>query len=318
MARAEREPVIDGKLDPSFQTDAIAASLGGEYFRQDKMTVLAGKLPALDSRDEIAVTEPMARAFGLHPGSHMTWQFYRGQFGPDGLPTSAAPVAAQRTTFVVTAITAAPPALGDQFDDIDGAILPPAATPTYLNGEWGFGWVAMRLPGGAAGLAIQRQLAALELKLAERYHFPIYFDIRVLAIVQHEAQQAIEPEADALAVLGGLIALATLVLVGQGLTQMVSRSAADGTILRAMGATRGQTALALAGPGCAAIAGSAVLSVAGAMALSPLAPVGPVRAYDPQTGVRADWLVLGAGTLALLLLLGGTLTCCPGGGRAGI
>jgi len=36
------EPVIDGKIDPSFQTDAIAASLGGEYFRQDKMTVLAG------------------------------------------------------------------------------------------------------------------------------------------------------------------------------------------------------------------------------------------------------------------------------------
>ena len=62
---------------PSFQTDAIAASLGGEYFRQDKLTVLAGKLPALDSTDEIAVTEPMAKAFGLHPGSHMTWQFYR-------------------------------------------------------------------------------------------------------------------------------------------------------------------------------------------------------------------------------------------------
>ena len=75
-----------------------------------------------------------------------------------------------------------------------------------------------------------------------------------------------------------------------------------------MGATRGETALALAGPGCAAIAGSAVLSVAGAMALSPLAPVGPVRAYDPQIGVRADWLVLGAGTLGLLLLLGGVLT----------
>ena len=195
----------------------------------------------------------MARAFGLRPGSHMTWQFYRGKFGPDGLPTSAAPVAAQRTTFVVTAITAAPPALGDRFDDIDGAILPPAATPAYLNGEWGFGWVVMRLPGGAAGLpAIQRQLAALERKLSDQHHFPIYFDIRVLAIVQHEAQQAIEPEADALAVLGGLIALATLVLVGQGLTQMVSRSAADGTILRAMGATRGETALSLAGPGCAA------------------------------------------------------------------
>jgi ABC-type antimicrobial peptide transport system permease subunit len=38
------------------------------------------------------------------------------------------------------------------------------------------------------------------------------------------------------------------------------------------------------------------------MALSSLAPAGPVRAYDPQTGAGADWLVLGAGTLALLPL----------------
>ena len=48
------------------------------------MTVLAGKLPALDSTDEIAVTEPMAKAFGLHPGSHMTWQFYRVRLARTG------------------------------------------------------------------------------------------------------------------------------------------------------------------------------------------------------------------------------------------
>jgi len=44
-------PVIRGKVDPSFQTDGIAGSLDGEYFRQDKMTVLAGKLPALDAQE---------------------------------------------------------------------------------------------------------------------------------------------------------------------------------------------------------------------------------------------------------------------------
>jgi FtsX-like permease family len=43
--------------------------------------------------------------------------------------------------------------------------------------------------------------------------------------------------------------------------------------------------------------------VAGAVAISPLAPVGPVRAYDPVRGVQADGLVLGAGAVALLVLL---------------
>jgi hypothetical protein len=295
-------PVIRGKVDPSYQTNGLAGSLDGEYFRQDKMTVLAGKAPALDATNEMAITQPMAQIFGLHPGDHMTWQFYRSTTltGPS--------VPAQRTTFLVTGIVAIPPALDDQMDNIATAIVPPAATARYLNGEWGFGWVAMRLRDGEAGVpALQRRLAVMASALSKHYHFPLSFNIRILAIDQREAQQGIEPEAVALAALGGLIALAMLVLVGQGLAQLISRSANDATFLRAMGATRAEAAMSLAAPGGLAIAASAVLSVAGAVALSPLAPVGPVRAYDPQTGVRADWVVLGFGALAMLLLLGGVL-----------
>jgi hypothetical protein len=300
-------PVIHGKVDPSFRTDGIAGSLDGEYFRQDKMTILAGKAPAVNATNEIAITQPMAQAFGLHPGDHMTWQFYRAKL-VNGLPTNAQPIPAQRTTFVVTAVVAIPPALGDTIDDVASAIAPPAATARYLNGEWGFGWVALRLRGGDAGVpAMQRELATLARSLLKKYHFPVAFDIRRLAIAKHEAQQGIEPEADALAVLGSLIALAMLVLAGQGLAQIISRSAGDATILPAIGATRAETAMALAAPGGLAIGASAVLSVIGAIALSPLAPIGAVRAYDPQTGIRADWLVLGAGALAMLLLLGSVL-----------
>ncbi len=302
------EPVINGKLDPSFQTDGLTGSLDGEYFRQDKMTVLAGAAPKLDSTTEMAITEGMAQAFNLHPGDHMTWQFYRGQL-VNGVPTQAPPVPAQRMTFLVTAVVAVPPALGDQFDDVDGAILTPAATARYLNVEFAFGWVAMRLRDGDAGVpALQRRLATLGNGMVAKFHFPVTFAIRRLAIAHHEAQQSIEPQAVALGVLGGLTALAMLILVGQGLAQLISRSAADATILRAIGATRGEAAIVLGAPGGVAIVGSAVLSVSGAIALSPLAPVGPVRVYDPQTGARADWLVLGAGSVALLLLLAGILS----------
>ncbi len=34
------QPVIKGKVDPAFQTDAITGSLDGEFYRQDKLTVL--------------------------------------------------------------------------------------------------------------------------------------------------------------------------------------------------------------------------------------------------------------------------------------
>ena len=317
------QPVINGRVHDSFQTDGIAVSLDGEYFRQDKLTVLAGKLPARGSTSQMAVTQPMAQAFHLHAGSRMTWQFQPMKVTAQGFPIpgphgNGIPGATHRTTFVVTAIVAAPPVLGDTFDDIDGAILPPAAAAQFLAApgnpwvEWSFAWVAMRLRGGDAGVsAMQRELGGLSASLSHEFGQlggPITFNIRRLAIVKHEAQQAIEPQAVALAILGGLIALAMLVLVGQGLTQLVSRSAADGTVLRAMGATQGETAISLAGPGGVAIAGSIVLSVAGAIGLSPLAPVGEVRVFDPQRGVQADWLVLGGGAAALLILLGGVLT----------
>ena len=317
------QPVINGKVDDSFQTDGIAVSLDGEYFRQDKLTVLAGTLPEVGSARQMAVTQPMAQAFHLHAGSRMTWQFKSMKVSAQGLPLAGPDFngirgATHTTTFVVTAIVATPPALGDTFDDVDSALLPPAAASQFQASpgnpwvEWSFAWVAMRLRGGDAGVpAMQGELGGLSTRLASEYRQlggPITFNIRRLAIAKHEAQQAIEPQAVALAILGGLIALAMLVLVGQGLTQLLSRSAANGTVLRAMGATRVETAISLAGPGGVAIAASVALSVAGAIALSPLAPVGEVRAFDPQRGVQADWLVLGGGAAALLILLGGALT----------
>ena len=38
-------PVVRGRVDDSFTTDAVAGSLDGEYFRQDRVTVVAGAAP---------------------------------------------------------------------------------------------------------------------------------------------------------------------------------------------------------------------------------------------------------------------------------
>jgi hypothetical protein len=300
-------PVIDGKPDDSFLTEAIAGSLDGEYFRQDKVTVLAGHLPPAGATDEVVLTPGLARDFGVGVGGHVTWDFSRGIF-KNGLPTDAPPVDAGRQSFVVAAIGAAPPVLGDEFDDTESALLPPAATAQYLNGEYGFGWVAMRLSNGDAGIpALQRQLASYAAELSNQYHFPVSFLIRRLDVVQHAAQQAIQPEVLALAVLGALALLAMLVLVGQALAQLLRNSAADSLVLRGLGMSRGQAALAAAGSGVLAVIASTAVAVAGAIALSPLAPIGEVRAYDPVRGVQVDGLVIGGGSALLLLLLGALL-----------
>jgi ABC-type lipoprotein release transport system permease subunit len=295
-------PVISGNVDTAFQTDAIAGSLDGEFYRQDKLTVLAGKLPPASSTGEVILTPQMADHFHLTVGDRMTWQFYRPQDNGTDRP-------ATRTTFTVAAIADVSPALVDDFDTVETAILPASATARYLKGgEWSFGWASLRLREGDAGVYVLSQhLDKLGAEArADHNNFPFTFTIRRLAIVKHEAQQAIEPQAVALAVLGGLAVIALLTLMTQGLAQLLTRSAPAPT-LRAMGASRAAAAAATAAWGAVAVAGAVVISVGGAIAVSPLAPIGPVRRFDPVKGLQADWLVLGGGAAILLILLAAAL-----------
>ena len=298
------EPVVKGQADDSFQVDSLHGSLDGEYFRQDRATVVAGRLPRLDATGEIALTTQLARLFHTWVGGRVTYRFARMN------PRTGAVTPAGNSTFVVTGIVDPPPVLVDQFDDGGGALLPPAATAWHLN-EFAFGWVGLRLRAGPAGIpALQRELTGPESTLDHAFRLPpgaIAFNVRREDTVHHQVQQTIEPQAVALAIFGGLAALALLVLAGQGLAQLLSWSAASVPALRAVGATRAQVAFATSIDGAAAVLGGTVLAVAGAVAVSPLAPVGPVRAFDPARGFRADPLVLAGGGAALALLCLGIL-----------
>jgi hypothetical protein len=300
-------PIVRGKPDDSFLTNGVAGSLDGEYFRQDKMTVLAGHLPPTGATDEVVLTPGLARDFGVGVGGHVTWGFDRA-FSKNGIPTGEPPVDVGRQSFTVAAIAVVPPVLGDESDQVEGALLPPAATARYLNGEFAFGWIGVRLTDGTAGIpALQRELTSYGTELSQQIHYPVSFLIRRMDVVQQAAQQAIKPEAVALAALGCLALLAMLVLTGQGLAQLLRGSVADSLVMRGLGMSHGQAALASSGPGILAVLAAAAIAVAGAIALSPLAPVGEVRAYDPVRGVQVDGLVTGGGTALILLLLSALL-----------
>ncbi len=202
-----------------------------------------------------------------------------------------------------------PPVLVDSSDVNQEGILPLGATRQVLP-EYGFAWVAVRLANGAAGIpALQKELAGLARSMQRRETrltgrpSRLSVDINRPDVTRHQVQQSIRPEAIALTVFGGITALALLVLVGQGLMQLISRSAPDVAMLRTLGATRIQAAAASSLAGLMAVVGGIALAVAGAVALSPLAPVGPVRDFDPDRGIRADGLVLGAGAASLAIIL---------------
>jgi len=64
-------PVIHGRVDLSATAPPLNGSLDGEYFRQDRMTVLAGHLPPQSSSTEIVLAPRVARAFRTGVGRRL-------------------------------------------------------------------------------------------------------------------------------------------------------------------------------------------------------------------------------------------------------
>jgi len=301
-------PVIHGRVDDSFLTNSVNGSLDGEYFSQDRATVLAGRLPPQGSTTTVVLTPAIATMFGTGVGGTVTYLFR--PLDEQGQPAGTPFIRSYR----VAAIAAVPPALVDQSDQAEGSILPPGATRQLLA-TYFYAWIGLRLAQGAAGIPdLQHRLSVLaaslqrqESQTAGRSVNGLSFSVNRTDVIRNQVRQSITPEAIALSVFGAIAGLAMLVLAGQGLTQMISRSTADVAVIRALGASRGQAALTAGLPGSIPVFGGTILAVAGAIALSPLAPVGPVRGFDPSRGVKADALVLGAGAAGGLVILLGLL-----------
>src|SRR6266702_5188315 len=280
-------PLMHGKPDNSFLVNSLNGSLDGEYFSQDRATMLAGRLPPQGSTSTVVLTPAIAKAFGTGVGGTVSYLFQPvdAQQKPAGKPFTR--------SFRVAAIVTVPPALTDESDQEEGSIFPPGATRQLLP-EYLYAWIGLRLVRGTAGTGdLQKHLATLGQDLQRQVRQAVHrdvpppsFTVNRTDVIRNQVQQAIRPEAVALSMFGAIAALAMLVLVGQGLAQMISRSAPDTAVLRPLGATRAQAALAAALPGLIAILGGVALAVAGAamlgLALLALLAVLAVRSVRPR------------------------------------
>ena len=280
-------PFLRGQEDDDWNLTGVFGSVDGRYFTQDAATVDQGRLPDTGATDELALTARMVGRLGMGLGRELTL-VYRN-------PEDQSEVG--RQTYRVVGIVRLPPVLVDDADDLDGILLPPAATSQFLETAY-YSWQGVRLADGTAGIdAFVRDLAS---DPATREIPPI---VKRVDETSAKVQRALRPLAVTLALFGAAVGLAALVLAVQALARLISPWSPEVRSLRAVGATRWQVGTFVVVEAVVAAVAGTVLAVALAAVLSPLAPIGSVREIVSSTGFRFDGLVLAGGGLLLLGVL---------------
>jgi hypothetical protein len=275
-----------------FNTDGpIAAVPAGGYWRSVNVPkMLSGRLPRSDRADEVAITYTLARRRHLSVGSRLVVRL----FGSGATAVTVLPV-----EFRVVGIEASPgdfpPALQASF------FLEVAMTPAFLSAYQGqlgppLQVLVMRLRHGDADVgALEAGLRGLTAGRPQ---------LHTLQSAQAaNVQRGFHLQALALWLLGGFLAVASVLVLSQLLARESALGSQDDRTLHALGMTRTAMWLAALAPTVTVAVVGAVLAAVVAVAASPLLPVGTARLAEPDPGVAVDWLIVGVGATVIAVVV---------------
>jgi ABC-type lipoprotein release transport system permease subunit len=274
----------------------LYSSVDGVYFNMDRMVVLRGRMPNPARRNEVAMTADQARLLGVRLGGTF-------RLGVVGDAQSVSGCSRCRPTFrtvvkLVGIVTTGGGLIVDDTDRTALIIATPAFTRPLLNCCVDPTLSFIQIAGGT------RHLAAVEADIARI--LPPKFPREIVltsSAAEATAQRVIRPVAVALEIFGLIVALVALVISGQVIGRQLRLGADDLEVVRALGAGPATTSVdGLVGVVGAVVVGSVFAGLV-AFALSPLAPIGPVRSVYPTPGFAWDATVIGFGVLALVIVL---------------
>jgi hypothetical protein len=292
--------------EPGQKPPVFEGSTNGDFTKEDRVTLVEGRLADPARRDEVVMNAQAARQLGLHIGSTVRVGFNSDAqlLSPDCCSAKTTPPKVIVDLHLVGIVVFASTVVQDDVDALGSQVglFTPALTRELARCCATYSTSALQVDGGPREVAVVQS----ELKTV------VGKDLTIAggsgngqaALGVATAERAIRPEAIALGVFGGIAALAAVLIAAQLIGRQLRLGADDAGALRALGAGTVMTAAdGLIGILGAVILGSA-LAFAVAVALSPLAPIGPVRPVYPFPGVAFDWTVLGFGVLSIVAILG--------------
>jgi len=280
---------------------AVNASLHNEYFSLDKLAVTDGRVANPRRTNEFVMTAVAERLMGWHVGQAIPMYFYTpAQTQQAAFGTAKVRPHLRLTMHLVGTVVLNNEVVLDEVDRYPTFIIFTPALTRQLVGptESSYSDYSLKLDRGASNVpAVEREIIAALPK-------GTFYSFHVTSDVSGQVDRSIEPEAIALGVFGLIALLAALIIAG-GLVARALRSDDDDiNIMRALGGDPSMTASARLLGVLGAIVTGAVLAVGVAVALSPLSPIGPVRAVYPNRGFDFVWPVQGLGFAILVAVLG--------------
>jgi hypothetical protein len=312
--------LVDDRGRPSFVEQGLFAIVGhhGALRSISAPHVVEGRLPDPARADEAAVTQDVLDLTGLEVGDHLqflTFEFAAieeagqarlAELEAEGRePTEEDYVQVYQEQgrakeVEVTGLGRSPEEIVTSSDEesegFAGIMLTPAfAREVGVDPSYEILHVDLADPAG--------DLAALQSVVRTAHPDAV---INVTSRLEREAvvQDAARPYIDSLRLFAVVLGATAVLILGQALARQAIADAADAPTLVAVGMTPWQIRMAATARGVVIAAAGAALAVAGAVAASPLFPVGPVRAAEPDPGVHLDPLAVLA-CAALVVLAGG-------------
>jgi len=290
---------VHESIGPGAKPPSLEGSVASEYFSQDRVTLVSGRLPNLADPGQAVMNSQAGKELGIHVGSTFTVTFNSDS---ELLSSANNPPPVARARLRIVGLVAFPQdVVNDDYDAAGAAevLVTPALTRRIDGCCATYSYSALRVEPGHVE-AVQSELSkVLPAKLLSAVGFRTSHGGGGATA---PAEQAIEPESIALAVFGGLAALADLVIVSQVIARQRRTQTPELETLRALGARPATTvADATVGTVVAVCAGALLASVV-AFFLSPLFPLGPVRPVYPYF-FGWDWTVVGFGFAGLVIVL---------------
>ncbi|HEV3268033.1 MAG TPA: FtsX-like permease family protein [Acidimicrobiales bacterium] len=289
-----------------------------EYVSQDVLAVTAGRRANPNKADEFVTTTLGEHLMKWHVGQIIPMYFYTlAQTQSRDFGTARVHPHERLDMHLVGTVVLNNGVVQDEVDRYPALLIfTPALTRPFTRTVKDYVNYSLQLVHGS------RDVSAVEREIIAALPRGTTYTFHATSSVAGQVNRSIEPEAIALGVFGLIAALAALIISAALVARALQNERDDVEVLRALGGDPKMSALARLVGLLGAIVGGAALAVVVAVALSPLAPIGPVRAVYPHNGINMDWSVLGIGFAVIVVGVGAMAVILAsratprGGGRA--